>query len=196
MLIEKRRWAGIQEGSITVLFRRWRNRQATAGNTYRTAAGRVLVEEMHRIAEGEIGLGDARAAGYDSAEEAIADLRGAPDDPLYLLRIRLVTEPDPRDELAQSSDLDDAEHAALDAKLARMDASSRDGPWTEATLRIIERRPETRAHDLADAVGRDRVRFKTDVRKLKSLGLTISLETGYRLSPRGVAYLGRRSVGG
>jgi hypothetical protein len=27
------------------------------------------------------------------------------------------------------------------------------------------------------------------VRKLKNLGLTISLETGYQLSPRGAAYL-------
>jgi hypothetical protein len=28
-----------------------------------------------------------------------------------------------------------------------------------------------------------------DVRKLKNLGLTLSLEKGYRLSPRGEAYL-------
>ena len=33
--------------------------------------------------------------------------------------------------------------------------------------------------------------FKRDVRKLKNLGLTISLEVGYRLSPRGEAYLRR-----
>ena len=32
-------------------------------------------------------------------------------------------------------------------------------------------------------------RYKTDVRKLKELGLTESLEVGYRLSPRGRAYL-------
>ena len=196
MLIEKRRWAGIQDGSITVLFRRWRNRQATAGKTYRTAAGRIAVDHMDLVAEDDIREEDARAAGYASAEEAIADLRGAPDDPLYLLRIRLVNGPDPRDELAQSSDLDGADRAALDAKLARMDAASRDGPWTEATLRLIERRPATRAQDLADAVGRDRVRFKADVRKLKNLGLTISLETGYRLSPRGAAYLRSRFVAG
>ena len=31
--------------------------------------------------------------------------------------------------------------------------------------------------------------FKTDVRKLKELGLTESLEVGYRLSPRGEAVL-------
>jgi hypothetical protein len=35
----------------------------------------------------------------------------------------------------------------------------------------------------------ERLPFKANVRKLKRLGLTISLETGYRLSPRGEAYL-------
>jgi hypothetical protein len=44
-----------------------------------------------------------------------------------------------------------------------------------------------RAAELAAAVGRDRHRFKLDVRKLKELGLTESLEVGYRLSPRGRA---------
>lgn len=46
--------------------------------------------------------------------------------------------------------------------------------------------------DLAPEVGQDLARFKLNVRKLKSLGLTISLETGYRLSPRGEYYLSTR----
>ncbi len=43
--------------------------------------------------------------------------------------------------------------------------------------------------DPAAELGRERDPFKIDVRKLKNLGLTLSLETGYRLSPRGRAYL-------
>ena len=39
--------------------------------------------------------------------------------------------------------------------------------------------------------GRERHPFKTDVRKLKELGLTESLEVGYRLSPRGRTVLSR-----
>ena len=46
-----------------------------------------------------------------------------------------------------------------------------------------------RAGDLADALGRERLPFKADVRKLKALGLTESLPIGYRLSPRGEAFL-------
>ena len=42
---------------------------------------------------------------------------------------------------------------------------------------------------VAARLGRDRKSFKTDVRKLKELGLTESLEVGYRLSPRGRAWL-------
>jgi hypothetical protein len=47
-----------------------------------------------------------------------------------------------------------------------------------------------RAEDLAHSVGREKQPFKLDVRKLKELGLTESLEIGYRLSPRGEAVLG------
>jgi hypothetical protein len=58
---------------------------------------------------------------------------------------------------------------------------------------MIAARPAVRAGDLAEAVSREREPFKLDVRKLKNLGLTISLEVGYRLSPRGEEYL-RRST--
>jgi hypothetical protein len=70
-----------------------------------------------------------------------------------------------------------------------MDASSRSGPWTRATLRAIGDNPGRRAPDLAAAFGRETLAFKRDVRKLKELGLTESLEVGYRLSPRGRAFL-------
>ena len=50
-------------------------------------------------------------------------------------------------------------------------------------LRLIGDRPGVRAGDLADELGRERLAFKADVRKLKALGLTESLEVGYRLSP-------------
>jgi len=58
-------------------------------------------------------------------------------------------------------------------------------------LELIAQRPATRAPDLAASLGRETAPFKTDVRKLKELGLTESLDVGYRLSPRGEAYLRR-----
>jgi hypothetical protein len=99
---------------------------------------------------------------------------------------------DPRELLAGDDDLDDAAVAAIDRRLARLDAASSHGPWTQAYLEVIATRPQVRAPDLAAAFGRDVPEFKGDVRKLKNLGLTVSLRIGYRLSPRGEAYLRRR----
>jgi hypothetical protein len=42
---------------------------------------------------------------------------------------------------------------------------------------------------LAEELGRERFALKADVRKLKRLGLTLSREVGYELSPRGRAYV-------
>ena len=42
---------------------------------------------------------------------------------------------------------------------------------------------------LADQPGWDRLTLKRDIRKLKSLGTTISLDVGYRLSNKGEALL-------
>lgn len=46
-------------------------------------------------------------------------------------------------------------------------------------------RPGKRAAELAESAGMETKRFKTNVRKLKELGLTESLKIGFRLSPRG-----------
>jgi len=81
------------------------------------------------------------------------------------------------------------ELAELRRRLARLDRSNPRGPWTDATLRTIAAQPGVRAADLAAEAGVERLRWKADVRKLKALGLTESLEVGYRLSPRGAAYL-------
>ncbi len=48
-----------------------------------------------------------------------------------------------------------------------------------------------RAPDLAASLGRETQPFKTDVRKLKEMGLTESLGVGYRISPRGRTVLAR-----
>ena len=69
-----------------------------------------------------------------------------------------------------------------------MDTRSR-RPWTRQTLDQIEGHRGAVSHTLAAAIGLETAPFKANVRKLKTLGLTISLETGYELSPRGHALL-------
>ena len=81
--------------------------------------------------------------------------------------------------------LDGDELSAITERLARMDARAGHGPWTRSALEAIAAEPGRRAADLAALQGRETAKFKADVRKLKALGLTISLEVGYELSPRG-----------
>jgi hypothetical protein len=178
---------GIRDGSITLTFRRWKRQQALPGRRYRTPAGMLEVEAVDVVED--LSEEEARRAGFESRDAVLAALRGDPGAPIYRVRFHPVLEPDPRDVLAHDDALDAAALAELDRRLARLDRASTHGPWTAETLRIIAERPEVRAADLAAALGRERAPFKLDVRKLKALGLTISLERGYRLSPRGVAYL-------
>ena len=191
MLFEKRFWEPISRGEVTVTFRRWKRRQAVAGGRYRTAGGIIEAESVDVIGVDDISDADARAGLYPDRDTLIADLRGTPDLELYRIRFHLVDGPDPRAELAASAALTQDDLVAIDQRLDRLDRASAHGPWTRETLRLIAARPAVRAGDLADDVGRERLAFKTDVRKLKNLGLTISLGTGYELSPRGRAYLGR-----
>ena len=189
MLVERRAREGIFDGSVTVLVRRWRRPQATAGRVYRTAAGRIAVDEVTVIDPATLTDADADAAGYPTADALRAALRGDDSEPVYLLRVRPADGPDPRAELAGNADLTPADVAELDRHLDRLDRSGEIGPWTMSVLTAIQAEPGRRAGDLAEAAGRERLPYKADVRKLKALGLTISLPVGYRVSPRGEAYL-------
>ena len=189
MLVERRAREGIFDGSVTVLVRRWRQPQATAGHVYRTPAGRIAVDAVTVIDPDALTDADAGAAGYPSADALRAGLRGDDGDPVYLLRVRPAEGPDPRAELAENADLTPTDVAELDRRLDRLDRAGGSGPWTRSALGAIQAEPGRRAGDLAEAAGRERLAYKADVRKLKALGLTISLPVGYRLSPRGEAYL-------
>jgi len=189
MLIQIRFRDAIANGTVTLTFRRWRRPQVVAGNTYRTAAGRIVVEAVDVVDPARITTADAKRAGFGSRDDVVAALRGEPDLPTYRVRFRVAEGPDPRAELAATADLSTAEVDELRRRLERLDRASSHGPWTTAVLEVIAERPAVRAADLAAGFGRETQPFKLDVRKLKNLGLTLSLEIGYRLSPRGEAYL-------
>ena len=188
MLFEQRLWAGLADGTVTVTFRRWRRPRARAGGRHRTPAGVLAVDAVTVVDPAAITEDDARAAGFGSLAELRRQLDRHGDGPVYRVDFHHAGA-DPREALRQAGDLSAGELAELRSRLARLDLVARNGPWTAATLRLIGDRPQVRAADLAAAAGRDRLAFKADVRKLKELGLTESLEIGYRLSPRGRALL-------
>ena len=186
MLIPRPTLDAIAAGTVTLAFRRWRRPRVRPGTRLRTAAGVVEVVAVEEVS-GEPTAEDARAAGYpDVAALHRADTRT--EGTLYRIGLRPAG-PDPRVALREAADLGPADRDAIAARLARFDEAARHGPWTAAVLALIAQRPAVRAPDLAATLGRDVPSFKRDVRKLKELGLTESLEVGYRLSPRGRAYL-------
>lgn len=168
---------GIAEGRITLAFRRWKRPRVLPGTQLRTAIG-VLEIESVAVVERPTDE-DARAAGYDDADHVIASFAkrtGA----LHRVALRLAG-PDPRIALRETPP-----DEAVFAKLERM------GGWTFEVLRAIAANPGLRAPDLAASFDRETAPFKRDVRKLKELGLTESLEVGYRISARGQAVLDAR----
>lgn len=190
MLFRSREITEIAAGRLKVAFRRWKRPTVRPGGTLRTAAGVLAIETVEPIERTDITEAEAVAAGHASREALLRMLDTRRDGGLYRIAFHLAG-PDARDALRERDDLDDAQLASIRSKLERMDAAGAEGPWTRRVLELLDAHPAVRAADVAAGLGRERLAFKRDVRKLKNLGLTISLGTGYRLSPRGVAVLAR-----
>jgi hypothetical protein len=184
---------GIANGSITLVLRRWDVPRAKAGGTQRTPAGTIRIDTVteypgsHRVTAAQ-----ARAAGYPDAKSAQKDLDRRPARHTYAIAVSYLA-PDERPELASNDQLGDADVDTISARLQRWDAAA-EAPWTRQYLMMIAANEAVRAPDLAVRVGLDTPRFKRRVRQLKGLGLTISLDVGYRISPRGRAFLARQGT--
>jgi hypothetical protein len=161
----------IVAGTVTLAFRRWRRPTVRAGSTLQTAVGVLTIDAVDPVSS--ISEEEAAAAGYASLAELMSFVDSR-DGELYRIRLRYLGE-DPR--VGLRSDVDVSGISLRDKDIA--------------LLRLIGDNPGVRAADLASSIGREKLPFKADVRRLKAKGLTESLETGYRLSPRGEAALRR-----
>jgi hypothetical protein len=175
MLFPARFWPGLADGSITLAFRRQKRPTVKVGGTLRSPGGVLFIDAVEAIDESDITDADARAAGHPDRADVVKMLR--PEGTLYRFRFHLAGD-DPRIALRENAtDLDE-----VATKLARL-------AWAIPVLRLIEANPGVVSTQLAPQVGMERLPFKQKVRRLKELGLTESLDTGYRLSPRGAAFL-------
>jgi hypothetical protein len=192
MLFRKPLWPHLADGSVTVAFRCWRRPTVKAGGTLTTAVGVLAVDRVDVIDPADITMADARRAGYNSVDEVLREWSHYDDAGRRLYRIEFHhIGADPRVALRERSDLGGHEFDEIVTRLEGLDRRSDDGPWTRQVLELIARQPAVRAPDLAAQAGQETPRFKRRVRRLKELGLTESLEVGYRLSPRGTALLDR-----
>lgn len=178
---------GIANGRIDLAFRRWRRPSVKPGGTLLTAAGLLHIGAVEIVSVDEISDKQAKRAGYPSRGALIAELMEREEGAVYCIELGKL-EADPRIALREQTASGD-EIEALIEKLARLDKRSGSGPWTRRVLEIIRAHPAVNSSTLCVMAGQDRPSFKLNVRKLKALGLTESLEVGYRLSPRGAALL-------
>ena len=191
MMIRPDTLAAIKAGEVDRAFRRWDRPRVLVGTRLRTRVGVLEVTSVDQVAPSRITAAEARRAGARSVAQLRAMLDAKADRPVWRVGLRYAGV-DPREQLRAA--VPGAEEvAAIRERLDRLDAASSIGPWTRATLGIIDRSPTVRAPELAAELGRDTPSFKRDVRKLKELGLTESLDIGYRLSPRGAAVVDAES---
>ena len=177
----------IRAGEQTLTFRRWKAPQAKAGAIYKLAPfGGIEVTAVDVIDVDDIGDGDLSRSGHTSRAELDRYLERS-NEPLYRVEFHYV-EPD------SMLTLETLPADTIIAKLRATDQRST-AAWTTSFLGVIRDHPARRAGDLADLLGWEKAPFKANVRKLKALGLTQSLEVGYRLSALGEDVLAALEAG-
>lgn len=180
----------IRTGEVTLAFRRWRRPTVKSGGRLRTAIGELAIEQVSEIDADAISDDDARRAGFPDRTVLLAELMRR-EGSVYRIELRFAGA-DRRIALRKNDRVGEAELARIAGRLAKMDSGGQ-GRWVLDVMRLIEDHPARRAADLAAMCRMDVPGFKRRVRQLKELGLTESLETGYRLSPRGERVLSHLS---
>ena len=193
MLLRTAALERIVRGEVSLVFRRWRRPTVRTGGSLRTALGVLRILEVAAVEESGISDADARSAGYASRAALLKNL-GPRAGQLYRISVEYAGA-DPRIALRRQDELSEADADDLLRRLTRLDARSPTGPWTLRVLAEIEANPGVAARVLSQRLGCEKDWLKPQIRKLKNLGLTISLRVGYELSPRGRAALQRLRAG-
>jgi hypothetical protein len=188
MLIKAAILREIANGNVTLAFRRWQRPTVKTGSQIKTAIGLIDIDTIEEISESQINEADARRAGYDTLQDLWAVLNCGREGTLYRIALRY-SGADPRLSLRETKQLSENEMIEVCQKLARLDKASKQGPWTLRVLRAIHDNPLLPAVQLADKTGFEKEWLKLNIRKLKELGLTISHQPGYEISPRGLIVL-------
>lgn len=185
LLFQKRFHQGLVDGSITLTFRRWKKPHVKPGGRYRVhPIGVVRVTALSIVTDADVTEADAVASGFASLDQMRGWLHPGPD-PLFKVTLHHAGDGD-RVEIATDDNLTPEALAELKKRVARLEKG---GPWVKKVMRLIDKNPRIAASKLAKKLKRETLPFKTDVRKLKRLGLTMSFEVGYEVSPRGKRFL-------
>lgn len=186
MLFKNKDLQGIKEGEITLAFRRWKKASVKKGTVLKTSIGLIEILDIQPVSEAMITKQDLLHAGFENFQQLLKSFFQSNDGIIYKIGVRYYSE-DPRTQLRHRSLLTEHEFQLLKLKLERLDRSSKLGPWTNEILIAIKQHPKKKATELAVIVKKDKAWLKLNIRKLKNIGLTISHNPGYELSPLGSA---------
>jgi hypothetical protein len=188
MLFQRRFHERIVSGQIRCTVRIWQRPHVKVGGRYALGRGAVVVDRIQETRLDDITAALARRCGFPSVVDLLKTAKHGAGERVFVVEFHYDAKgrssPKPETDAVSAEEL-----AGLVHRLEAMDRRSKAGPWTLATLHTIQARPAVLAAKLARSLGRPRDDFKRDVRKLKNLGLTFSLEIGYRLTPKGEALL-------
>ena len=189
MLFQRRFHEGIRSGEIRCTVRIWQRPHAKVGGRYALGGGgAIVVDKIQETRLDDITSALAQRCGFPSLVDLLKTAKHGPGERVFVIDFHYDGKARARPKLKDGA-VSSEELALLVQRLDAMDRRSQVGAWTLATLRAIKARPGVLAATLARSLGRPRDEFKRDVRKLKHLGLTFSLEIGYRLTPKGEALL-------
>jgi hypothetical protein len=190
MLFKQIHLAGIKSGKISLAFRRWKKPAVNENSEVKTAIGVIGIGQVSKVRLSAITQQEVVAAGFEQLSDLLKLLQSVPEGDIYKIAVRYHAA-DPRIALRQQTILTAAAFELLHTQLARLDQYSQRGAWTMKLLNIIKEYPKLKAADLAVKTGMEKDWLKLQVRKLKNLGLTISHDPGYTISPLGEAFLAK-----
>ena len=193
MLIKLEVLEAIKAGEIDLQFRRWRRRSVKPGGTLKTRVGVLQIGEITSISVEDVTDEEAQRAGLGDRAGFLKWLDKMKPGELDRIEVSYLGE-DPRTALRETAELTTPELDEIAASLDAMDAQAEIGAWTGRAMDLIAEHPGRLAEELASDMGLAKQPFKSRIRKLKAMGLTQSLEVGYRLSPRGEELRAHRAL--
>tara|TARA_R110002051_G_scaffold2924_12_gene15463 strand:+ start:9659 stop:10267 length:609 start_codon:yes stop_codon:yes gene_type:complete len=185
----------IARGEVTIAFRYWRKPTVKEGGRLRTSVGELAIESLERCEPADISERDARAAGFDEKSQLLAELDQRDGSKLYRITFHF-DRADPRVALSEQDHLKPAQMEKTTRTLDRLDGAAQSQPWTRQVMRMIAGQSGITAGEIAAVLNFEKDALKRKIRKLKELGLTVSLRRGYRISARGKAVLEALGDGG
>ena len=189
VMIRPAELTAIKDGTIDLAFRRWDRPRVKVGTRMRTGVG-AHRGDLGRAGAAVVAPGRRRPPGGRLVRHRPPAGPRPPHRPTGVARRPALRRRGPARDAARAAARPRTRSTGSGPGSTGSTPPRRHGPWTRASLELIDRNPGVRAPDLAARAraARPRSGRPTSASSRRS-GLTESLAIGYRLSPRGEVVL-------